>query len=73
MFSPPFFTFYLLGYKYPLQYFNLKQKTMPNGLGQGGQLEYFGYWLDSQFGVVRTSPSCSTFHSPQLGVQVPTP
>ncbi len=24
----------------------MKQKTMPNGLGQGGQLEYFGYWID---------------------------
>lgn len=51
------------------QYFNLKQKTMPNGLGQGGQLEYFGYWIDSDFGIVRTSPSCTTFHSPQLGAQ----
>ena len=28
------------------QYFNMKQKTMPNGLGQGGQLEYFAYWID---------------------------
>ncbi|XP_023349311.1 TLD domain-containing protein 1 [Eurytemora carolleeae] len=52
------------------QYFNLKQKTMPNGLGMGGQLEYFGFWIDAEFGIVRTSPSCSTFHSPQLGVQV---
>jgi hypothetical protein len=51
------------------QYFNLKQKTMPNGLGMGGQLEYFGFWIDAEFGIVRSSPSCSTFHSPQLGVQ----
>jgi len=51
------------------QYFNLKQQTMPNGLGMGGQLEYFGYWLDSDFGLIKTAPSCSTFHSPQLGVQ----
>jgi len=51
------------------QYFNMKQKTMPNGLGQGGQLDYFGYWIDSEFGLVKTSPSCSTFHSPQLGAQ----
>ena len=34
------------------QYFNLKQKTMPNGLGMGGQLEYFGLWIDSEFGQV---------------------
>jgi len=49
------------------QYFNLKQKTMPNGLGMGGQLEYFGFWIDSEFGIVKTSPTCSTYHSPQLG------
>lgn len=49
------------------QYFNLKQKTLPNGLGMGGQLDYFGLWVDSEFGLVKTSPSCSTYHSPQLG------
>ena len=49
---------------------NTKQKTMPNGLGQGGQLNYFAYWIDSEFGRVSTAPSCTTFHSPQLGVQV---
>ena len=48
------------------QYFNLKQKTMPNGLGMGGQLEYFGFWIDNEFGILKTSPSCSTYHSPQL-------
>ena len=26
---------------------------MPNGLGMGGQLEYFGLWIDSEFGLVR--------------------
>ena len=65
------------------QYFNLKQKTMPNGLGMGGQLEYFGLWIDSEFGQVgknigndiekelqvRTAPTCSTYHSPALGQQ----
>jgi len=50
------------------QYFNLKQKTMPNGLGMGGQLDYFGFWIDSEFGIVKTSPTCSTYHSPQLGL-----
>ena len=35
--------------------------------GMGGQLEYFGLWLDSEFGIVKTSPTCSTFHSAQLG------
>jgi hypothetical protein len=49
-----------------VQYFNIKQKTMPNGLGMGGQLEYFGFWIDSEFGLVRTAPSCTTFYSPQV-------
>jgi hypothetical protein len=49
-----------------IQYFNIKQKTMPNGLGMGGQLEYFGFWIDSEFGLVRTAPSCTTFYSPQV-------
>jgi len=49
------------------QYFNLKQKTMPNGLGMGGQLDYFGFWIDSEFGILKTSPTCSTYHSAQLG------
>jgi len=49
------------------QYFNLKQKTMPNGLGMGGQLEYFGFWVDSEFGILKTSPTCSTYHSAPLG------
>jgi len=49
------------------QYFNLKQKTLPNGLGMGGQFEYFGFWIDSEFGLVKTSPTCSTYHSAPLG------
>ena len=34
-------------------YMNTKQKTMPNGLGMGGQLEYFGLWLDAEYGKAR--------------------
>lgn len=49
------------------QYFNLKQKTLPNGIGMGGQFEYFGLWIDSEFGLVKTSPTCSTYHSAPLG------
>jgi hypothetical protein len=32
---------------------NTKQKTMPNGLGMGGQLEYFGMWIDAEYGKAR--------------------
>jgi hypothetical protein len=34
-------------------YMNTKQKTMPNGLGMGGQLEYFGMWIDAEYGKAR--------------------
>ncbi len=48
-------------------YFNLKQKTMPNGLGMGGQTGYFALWLDAEdYGRGKCAPSCSSFQSPQL-------
>ncbi|CAG0879947.1 unnamed protein product [Darwinula stevensoni] len=34
--------------------------------GFGGRLEYFGLWLDSEFGTGRANASCTTYHSPQL-------
>lgn len=39
---------------------------MPNGLGMGGQLEYFGLWIDAEYGKARCAPSCSSYSSPQL-------
>ena len=32
----------------------------------GGQLDYFGFWIDAEFGKGKCSPSCTTFDSPQL-------
>ena len=34
----------------------------------GGQLEYFGMWLDSEYGKGHSKgkPTCTTFSSPQL-------
>ena len=51
------------------QYRNVKAKTMPNGLGMGGQLEYFGLWLDAEYGKGKCAPSCSSFAAPQLSKQ----
>ncbi|CAG7787055.1 unnamed protein product [Allacma fusca] len=48
------------------QYLNVQQQTMPNGLGMGGKLEYFGLWVDAEFGKGKCSPSCTTFTCPQL-------
>lgn len=43
------------------QYLNLHQQTMPNGLGMGGQFDYWGLWLDSEYGIGSSSESCTTF------------
>ena len=29
---------------------NVKAKTMPNGIGLGGQLDFFGLWIDAEYG-----------------------
>ncbi|XP_071490061.1 MTOR-associated protein MEAK7-like [Diadema antillarum] len=49
-------------------YLNIDQQTMPNGLGMGGQFEYFGLWLDQDFGKghSRARPTCTTYESPRL-------
>ncbi|KAI8848306.1 TLD-domain-containing protein, partial [Chytridium lagenaria] len=49
------------------QYFNYGTSTLPNGIGFGGQLDYFGLWIDSDFGKghSRGNPS-STFSNPPL-------
>ncbi|KAG9338106.1 hypothetical protein JZ751_027077 [Albula glossodonta] len=56
------------GYNEHYMYLNQGQQTMPNGLGMGGQHNYFGLWLDSDFGHghSRARPRCTTYGSPQL-------
>ncbi|XP_067000544.2 MTOR-associated protein MEAK7 isoform X2 [Anabrus simplex] len=49
------------GYNEHYQYMNLKQQTFPNGLGMGGQIEYFGFWLDAEFGKGHSSETCTTY------------
>lgn len=34
---------------------------MPNGLGIGGQFDYWGLWLDSEYGIGECSESCSSY------------
>lgn len=56
------------GYNQNFMYLNQNQQTMPNGLGMGGQHDYFGLWLDCDFGRghSRARPKCTTYGSPQL-------
>ncbi|KAF9941941.1 hypothetical protein BGZ67_003512 [Mortierella alpina] len=53
------------------QYLDSGTKTLPNGMGFGGQLRYFGLWLASDFqtGQSAAEPLCSTFQSPRLSKQ----
>ncbi|KAI8373826.1 TLD-domain-containing protein [Blakeslea trispora] len=50
------------------QYLCWGKKSLPNGLGMGGQFDYAGLWLESDFlhGHSRAGPLCTTFGSPQL-------
>ncbi|XP_058819255.1 MTOR-associated protein MEAK7 [Topomyia yanbarensis] len=49
------------GYNDHYQYLNLSQQTMPNGMGMGGQHNYWGMWLDSEYGVGESSETCTTY------------
>ena len=63
---PKKYNYEALRYNSNYQYLNSKAKTFPNGLGMGGQLEFFGLWLDAEYGKGKCAPSCSSFASPQL-------
>ncbi|KAJ2477572.1 hypothetical protein IWW56_004254 [Coemansia sp. RSA 2131] len=53
------------GFNDHYQYFNYSTKTLPNGLGIGGQMEHYGLWIDSSF-TCGHSNSAATFGSQQL-------
>ncbi|KAI9008846.1 TLD-domain-containing protein [Phycomyces nitens] len=50
------------------QYLCWGKKSLPNGLGMGGQFDYAGLWLNSDFlnGHTRGGPLCTTYMSPSL-------
>lgn len=54
-----------IGVNQNYQYFNYGKKTLPNGLGVGGQMEYFGLWIDSDFRHGHTNPT-ATYGSSNL-------
>ncbi|KAL3860468.1 hypothetical protein ACJMK2_010591 [Sinanodonta woodiana] len=66
--SPRFGVYTATGYNDNFYYLNQGVQTLPNGLGMGGQLNYFGLWLDQSFinGHSKAVPKCTTFGSPQL-------
>ncbi|KAJ2630686.1 hypothetical protein H4R22_002503, partial [Coemansia sp. RSA 1290] len=55
------------GFNDHYQYFNYSTKTLPNGLGVGGQMGHFGLWIDCDF-TNGHSNSAATFGSQPLSL-----
>ncbi|RHZ79818.1 hypothetical protein Glove_140g112 [Diversispora epigaea] len=67
--SKPKLRFYpVSGYNDNFQYLNFGTKTLPNGLGMGGQFDYCGLWIDSDFnhGHSKAAPLSTTYNNPLL-------
>ena len=47
---PRAYVYETTSYNQNYQYMNVKAKTMPNGIGLGGQLDFFGLWIDAEYG-----------------------
>uniref|UniRef100_A0A8D8VIS8 MTOR-associated protein MEAK7 n=1 Tax=Cacopsylla melanoneura TaxID=428564 RepID=A0A8D8VIS8_9HEMI len=47
-------------------YLNSNQQTLPNGLGFGGQFEYWGLWIDAEYGHGESNKTCSTFSNYEM-------
>ncbi|XP_038394069.1 LOW QUALITY PROTEIN: MTOR-associated protein MEAK7 isoform X8 [Canis lupus familiaris] len=69
--SPRMAVYTSTGYNDHYMYLNHRQQTIPNGLGMGGQHNYFGLWIDVDFGKghSKAKPKCTTYSSPQLSAQ----
>lgn len=69
--KPKMSVYHPTGYNENFMYLNMGMQTMPNGLGMGGQLNYFGFWLNEDFGSghSRGQPSCTTYGSPVLSAE----
>jgi len=63
MLSPEMIIYQSTGFNNHFQYLNIQQQTFPNGLGMGGQLDYFGFWIDAEYGRGKSSPTCTTYGS----------
>lgn len=66
--APQYGIYTTTSYNSNYMYLNQGQQTLPNGLGMGGQFDYFGLWIDQSFnyGHSKAQPRCTTYASPQL-------
>lgn len=53
------------------QYFNDETKSLPNGLGMGGQFDFFGFWIDHDFINGHSKGISITYNSPSLCGSLP--
>lgn len=69
--SPVLELYRATGYNDNYMYLNQGQETLPNGLGMGGQFDYFGLWLDYEYGKghSKAGPTCTTYGSHQLSAR----
>jgi len=51
------------------QYFNDKSQSFPNGLGMGGQFDYFGFFISSDFENGHSKGVSTTYNNPSLSSQ----
>ncbi|KAG2220521.1 hypothetical protein INT45_000932 [Circinella minor] len=60
-----------LGSNSHYQYLCWGKQSLPNALAMGGQFDYAGLWLDSDFshGHSKAGPVCTTYQSPQLSLE----
>ena len=49
-------------------YYNSGTKTLSNGIGFGGQMDYYGWFINDDFesGQSRAQPTSTTYGNPQL-------
>eukprot|EP00731_Ephydatia_muelleri_P026055 Em0018g155a len=68
---PTMGAYYPTGYNDNYMYLQQNAQTLPNGLGMGGQLNYFGLWISAEYGTghSKAAPKCSTYGSPVLSHQ----
>ncbi|ORY23861.1 TLD-domain-containing protein [Neocallimastix californiae] len=48
------------------QYFNDKSQSFPNGLGMGGQFDYFGFFISADFENGHSKGVSTTYNNPSL-------
>jgi len=51
------------------QYFNDKSQSLPNGLAMGGQFDYFGFYISSDFENGHSKGVSTTYNNPTLSSQ----